>query len=119
MHKGISVSTMSVSLAHILGEKFRMELYEFLKKSYVHECLSWTHCATLYIELPQGYIFHRIITVCNRCESKADRNMAGIGTMYLLNTGEKKMEILCRECAKSYTQYMPFMKEKAMQLELF
>jgi hypothetical protein len=116
---GIRVSRMSLQLAWTLGPQSRMELDDFLKKSYIGEYLAWTHCNVAVQHMSWGIVSHSIATRCRHCDSYAHRNVVGIGTMCLLNTGDDKLVILCHDCASGYTQYHPGYKRKAIQLSLF
>jgi hypothetical protein len=117
----ITTITLSVALAIGSSELFD-QIERFSKEANENDYTSFTHYNYFYSYPKFGKTwkdgkdcqFHMVQTKCHLCDSMPKRNYAGVGTIYLLNNGICKDEILVNTGYKIVrgkkvweTQYIP------------
>lgn len=128
MERVISTITLQVALAIGSNEIFN-QISKFTKEATEHEYTSFTHYNFFYSypewgkKWPNGETceFHSLNTKCHLCNWRPERNYAGVGTIYLLNSGSR-MTMLCPKHIKGYFEYgnsQDIQKSIPTQLALF
>lgn len=124
-----TISTITLNVALALNSVGFSRIEEFAEASEVIEYIPFTHYNFFYSSPEWGKKwangkdeqFHRVHTKCNICGEAPERNYAGVGTMYLVNDGRKRMRIVCGRHKTPYSEWQatPLLKKAPKQLEIF
>jgi len=91
---------ISLELAEALNTASFNKLAIFFERSIENECLTFTHANFYYDYTTKPPKFNRVEISCNNCGMKPERNVAGIGAIYLLKTNGAVVPI-CSDCVAS------------------
>lgn len=129
MARTVSTLTLNVALA-ICGSN-GLTVKRFAEQAGANEYMAFTHFIFFY-SFPEfgkkwksgkDCEFHRVYTQCHICKEKPERNLAGVGFIYLLNNSisnnKNRMICLCEKHVSSYFKWNPQMKTRGKQLNLF
>lgn len=124
-----TISTITLNVALALNSVGFSRLDEFASTAEGNEYVAFTHYSFFYSypelgnKWPNGKDeqFHQVHTKCHICGQIPERNYAGVGTMYLVNDGRKRMRIVCHKHKSSYSEWQPTptLKKAPKQLAIF